>query len=845
MLRAAVTIAPVSQQQSRVGVLSSRAREAFGAAFKKIGTPGYVPGRGEPPGGHTMRILITMPWGHRLGGAEAMLQTVLDGAQASGHELELVFMQAGPWPVELREAGLRVEVLDAGRMRDIHRWLATVARLARIFRRRRPGLILNWSAKTQLYGAPAAVLAGMSDRVVWWQHAIQARHWIDRCATALPAIAIGCSSETVARAQRQLSPSRPTFVVAPGTRPPGNGSQAGESNTFVANGRAPAFDGELATNGGPFPGDAHPSGNTATPLDLPTDVPIVGLVGRLEPWKGQDRMIGAQALLRERGHRIHTVMVGGDAYDISPEYARSLPGLVERLGLVEDVTMTGQVSDAGPYIERMDILVNASNPEPFGIVLLEGMARGVPVVAVDSGGPAELVENGRTGVLARAGDPEALADALEPLLASPVLRQTVGAAGRERYAEEFTDAAMRERFFERLQGLAERPRKRGDAGVRASAAMPRECPVTIVAHDIGSVGGMERQLAELALGLRRAGHEVEVIARTCELPPEAGVVFHRVRGPSRPFVVAYPWFALVGSLLVWRHRRGVVQATGAIVLNRVDAISVHCCHQVHRASPNRPLPLLRWYVRAVGLIARVCERLCFRANRAATFVCVSDGVAAEMREHFPELADRVVAIHNGVDTDAFSPGTRTREAGALRERLELAPGRLVLAFVGGDWGHKGLRTVIEALARAPEWDLMVAGRGHVAPYQQLADSLGVGGAVHWLGVVREMPVVYELADAFVLASGYETFSLVTFEAAASGLPIVATPVNGVRELIEDGRNGFLVAPDPEVIAERLCRLAEDPALRERVGAAARRSALAFSWGEMVVKHESLYERLAG
>ena len=757
-----------------------------------------------------MRVLITMPWGQRLGGAEAMLQTVLDGAPQSGHELELVFLQEGPWPAELREAGLHVEVVEAGRLRDVRRWIATVARLARIFRRRRPDLILNWSAKTQLYGAPAAVLAGMTDRVLWWQHAIQARHWIDRCATALPAIAIGCSSDTAARAQAQLSPSRPTFVVAPGTRSPNGAS-------------------------------------TQASLELPTDVPIVGLVGRMEPWKGQDRMLSAQALLRERGYRVHTVMVGGDAYDISPDYARSLPQLVDRLGLADAVTMTGHVPDAGPYIERMDILVNASDCEPFGIVLLEGMARGVAVVAVDAGGPAEYVEDGRTGVLARSGEPEALADALEPLLAAPALRHALGEAGRERYAEEFTDAAMRERLFGRLQELIERRStgRRRKTGEAAAGVCAQGCAVTIVAHDIGPVGGMERQLVELALGLRGAGHEVQVIARTCELPADAGVVFHRVRGPSRPFLVAYPWFALAGSLLVWRRRRGMVQATGAIVLNRVDTIAVHCCHQVHRASPNRPMPLLRWYVRAVGLVARVCERLCFRANRAATFVCVSDGVAEEVREHFPELADRVVAIHNGVDTGAFAPGTRVSEARALRKRLGVAsPQRLVLAFVGGDWGHKGLRIVIEALARAREWDLVVAGRGHVAPYQRLADSLGVGGAVHWLGVVREMPVVYELADAFVLASSYETFSLVTFEAAASALPILATPVNGVRELIEDGRNGLLIAPEPDAIAERLRQLAADPALRERLGAAARRSALAFSWEEMVAKHQALYRRLA-
>ncbi len=375
-----------------------------------------------------MRVLITMPWGRRLGGAEAMLQTVLDGAHEGGHELELVFFESGPWPAELSDAGFRVEVIPAGRLRRPHRWIATVVRLARTFRRRQPDLILNWAAKTQLYGAPAAVLAGMADRVLWWQHGIPTGHWLDRCATALPAIAVGCSSNTAARAQTQLSPSRPTFVVAPGARL------------------------------------AHTGAEQAS-LELPPGVPVVGLVGRLEPWKGQDRLLSAHALLRERGHNIHLVLVGGDAYDISPRYARSLPRLVDRLDLAGAVTMTGQVPDAGPYIERMDILVNASDCEPFGIVLLEGMARGVAVVAVDSGGPAEYIENGRTGVLARSGEPSALADALEPLLVSPALRRAVARAGRERFIEDFTDVAMRERFFDNLEALVGVRRGGRGAGV--------------------------------------------------------------------------------------------------------------------------------------------------------------------------------------------------------------------------------------------------------------------------------------------------------------------------------------------------------------------------------------------
>ena len=359
---------------------------------------------------------MTVPWGQRLGGAEAMLHTILEGADESGHELELVFFEPGAWVDELIDAGFRVEVIAAGRLRHPHRVVATIGRLTKIMRRRRPELILDWAAKTHFYGASAAVLAGMSDRVVLWQHAIPRRAWIDWAATLFPAVAIGCYCGEAAEAQARMFPRRPVFVVAAGTPVPD--------------------------------ADASPA-----PLRLPQGVPVVGLVGRLQPWKGQDRLLKAQALLEQRGQRVHTLIVGGDAYGISPEYAESLPALVDRLGLGSAVTMTGQVDDAGPYVERMDILVNASDPEPFGIVLLEGMARGVPVVAVDSGGPAEFVQHERTGMLARSGEPVALADALEPLLASRALRRTIGEAGRELFLREFTGEALRSRFFANLERL--------------------------------------------------------------------------------------------------------------------------------------------------------------------------------------------------------------------------------------------------------------------------------------------------------------------------------------------------------------------------------------------------------
>jgi glycosyltransferase involved in cell wall biosynthesis len=366
-----------------------------------------------------MRLLVTVPWGERLGGAEAMLQAILDGAKESGHQLELVFFEEGPWPRELSASGFHVEVLAAGRLRNPLRTLSTVLRLARIMRRRRPDGILNWSAKMQLYGSPAAMLAGMRDRVIWWQQVIPSDGgWLDRAATALPAIAVGCYSRSAAQAQARLFPSRRTFVVGAGAPVPTAGSRA--------------------------------------PLELPRGIAVVGLVGRLQPWKGQDRLLLAQALLRERGYPFHALIVGGDSWSLSPDYAASLPRLVDRLQLAGAVTMTGEVPDAGPYVQRMDILVNASDPEPFGIVLLEAMARGVPVVAVDSGGPGEFIDDGHTGMLARSGSPDALADALQPLLSDPGLRRAIGRAGHESFLRDFTDVALRRRFFASLEAVLSR-----------------------------------------------------------------------------------------------------------------------------------------------------------------------------------------------------------------------------------------------------------------------------------------------------------------------------------------------------------------------------------------------------
>src|SRR5207245_11439131 len=92
---------------------------------------------------------------------------------------------------------------------------------------------------------------------------------------------------------------------------------------------------------------------------------------------------------------------------------------------------------------------------------------------------------------------------------------------------------------------------------------------------------------------------------------------------------------------------------------------------------------------------------------------------------------------------------------------------------------------------------------------------------------------------------YEGFALGALEAAASGLPILATPANGIRELVKDGVNGFIVSRDPAAIARRLRELGEDEGLLTRLASAARSSALDYSWDKMVERHRELYASLSG
>jgi glycosyltransferase involved in cell wall biosynthesis len=172
--------------------------------------------------------------------------------------------------------------------------------------------------------------------------------------------------------------------------------------------------------------------------EIPDDVPIVGTVGRLRPWKGQVRFLQMAARVKQQFPNTYFVIVGGSPFEVGDDYPQQLQQLTAELALTERVLFTGHLDDVRPALAAMSIFVHAGDPEPFGLVNVEAMAMGKPVVALGHGALPEIVVPGETGLLVLPGDKGGLAQAVNSLLAAPGQRQRLGEAGRERVLSHFT-----------------------------------------------------------------------------------------------------------------------------------------------------------------------------------------------------------------------------------------------------------------------------------------------------------------------------------------------------------------------------------------------------------------------
>lgn len=217
--------------------------------------------------------------------------------------------------------------------------------------------------------------------------------------------------------------------------------------------------------------------------------------------------------------------------------------------------------------------------------------------------------------------------------------------------------------------------------------------------------------------------------------------------------------------------------------------------------------------------------------------CVSKAIKENVLTTYRISPQRARVLYNGIPFPER----------ASKGKVQKADGRPQLAVIGRLVPAKGHRYLFEAFGevvrRYPEASLHVVGVGPLgAELKRLADRLGIADHVHFHGVRRDIPQFLEAIDLLVVPSMLEPFGLVCLEAMAAGVPIVASKVEGILEIIEDGKTGILVPPgNVPVLAQAILRLLEDPHLQAEIrGNGLKVLKERFEIGRIVSEYQALY-----
>ena len=591
---------------------------------------------------------------------------------------------------------------------------------------------------------------------------------------------------------------------------------------------------------------------------LQPNQPFLLFVGKLDPSKGAGLLPAALAAAGV-GAGLPVVFAGSGALQRWLEAQGQARGLDFRFGDWLDN------ADALRLMKRATVLLFPSAwDEPLTRVLLEGCAVGATILALHTGGTADIIEDGVNGRLV--GDMGAFAERpTRPARPSA----GAGATGRGRAGDRRAPLQRRRRAWPAWKRCTP---DRSYASQRA--------PGTRAIFPQHGYGGMERAATALHTGMLEAGLDVTLLTRR---PPEPAPEW-RVEWREEAFgphalpgkVIGVPYQPAAAAAQLGRrpaqqlpavrrpHGRDAEPGAPRGAGHRLRARAVRLRRAPARAparprgrgaagdEPARPGGFQGYATRASGSAYAPFRAMYMRGAQAADRVIATDeSLRGEVARFLRVPARRICVIPNGVDPAIGAALVSSARQAALRARLALPDGVFVGLTVARLEANKGLPDLLRALAAldpALEWRWIIVGAGRDrAPLEALARRLGVAARARFVGSVGEVDLhnLYALAGGFALPSLYEGSSLATLEAMAHGLPVVATRVGGLPDKVRPGETGLLVPPgDAPALSAALARLMSDAdaaAAMGRAGAALVEAR--FTWAAITAQTIALFEEL--
>ncbi len=554
--------------------------------------------------------------------------------------------------------------------------------------------------------------------------------------------------------------------------------------------------------------------------------PVLLSVANVRAEKDQRGLLRALAAVRERWPGVALVNVG---LHQEAEYWEAVRRDVAELGLAGAAYFPGPCPEAWRLSAGADVFVLNSTREGLPNAVLEAMSQRVPIVAtavgeigrLDGSSRPALLHDRETALLVPAGRPDALADAL-----AAALRDRDGARARavrafEHYRRNYTAVRMADRYEALYRAAMGRGRRPAPSGHRGTPA--RRPAVLMLGPPPSAIGGMVTSVNVLMAGPLR-----ESFALHRHATP---LTDERRRTPDWSSAAGRTARLICGGL--W-HAANLLRLARTLAERQIELVHIHTCSHATFWRNLADIAVARLMQRRVvlhirgGRFAEFCEtrgragRWLVRRGLAAAdaLIVLSEQVREALRPFTGRVAVHVIPNAVAAGQDVRADPRRTRRAQPCR-----------FLYLAALTHAKGLRDLLAAAAELAaeevRFELTVAGPAPEAPrsfWEARAAELGLSGRVRFAEPVdaRGRAVLFRQADVFVHPSHSEALPNAVLEAAAAGLPVVATAVGSLPELLA-GDGGAAVTPlvaprDPKALAAEMRRLATSARLRRAIGA---------------------------
>ncbi len=543
-------------------------------------------------------------------------------------------------------------------------------------------------------------------------------------------------------------------------------------------------------------------------LGFKNDDIVIMHTANLKPVKGHRYLLQAFAAVSRQCPHAKLVLIGRD------ELAGQLQSMAKELGVSDKVLFLGKRDDVPSLLRAADICVLPSLSEGLSNAVLEYMAAAKPVVATNVGGNRELLQDGFNGLLVEKENTQQLKDALMVLLKDTQKRGDMGHNGHKRVEKEFSMATMVSRY-ERLFGQIR------------------------VLHLISSGGLFGAERVVLNLAAHNNGVQAIVGAINNKHNPHLEIIEE-----AKHLGLGTIVFDSGGRF----DLKTIARVRQFMVDNRIDVLHTHNYKSDMIGFCAMQGTKIKWVTTIHGWI-KTDQKLKFYENVDAfvlRFAKKIIGVSSEIvldlkRKHFKE--NRLEVIDNGIPIGQFN-NTRNEQ---LRLGLGLRPEDCAVVIVGRLAREKGHEIFLKAanlvIKRIQNVKFVIVGNGPLRKeLEEQVANLGLSKYVIFTGVRQDMPAVYACCDIMVNASYKEGLPMTILEAMASRLPVIATRVGAVGDVIKDAENGALLkAGDVDGLALAIVGLVQDKEKRQALAEAAYRDVCSrFSDVRMAQKYKQVY-----